>query len=220
MRSIIILGALGHLVAAPAALAQQSPPAQPTPPAQPVAPAPAPAPAAEAPALPAEPDVAALRQEYLRLREKLFQSRARAAAVGDTLYSTQLTVKLDYASARFHNVTRSAIRLDGAGVYDDLEGQIAADKAPRFTGFVAPGRHQIAIRIEAAGKDDDRFTSIIDDSFTIQAPAGKHVTVAVTARDDGDIPYAWKRSERGSYKLRLDVAVTTADRPGAKGAAK
>ncbi|WP_428261829.1 hypothetical protein [Haliangium sp.] len=169
---------------------------------------PAPDSAADAEAI----DIDALRQEYLSLRDELFRSRARAAAVASALYSTRLRVHLDYDSARFYTVTRSSLRLDGANVFDDSAGVIGADRVPRFEGFVAPGRHLIAVRIEAVGKDDERFSSIVENTFTVQAPAGKDVIVRIRARDAGDIPYSWQKQERGSYKLYLDVAIETAAR--------
>ncbi len=162
-------------------------------------------------------DLDALRKEYMRLRDLLFRSRARAAAVGDALYSTRLVVHLDYSTARFYSVGRAAIRLDGASVYDDVQGQIAEDKAPRFEGFIAPGRHLITVRVEATGKDDDRFTSVIENTFTIQAPAGHDVTVKVKAADGGTIPYNWKKKKSGSYKLRLDATVKAKKRKGESG---
>jgi hypothetical protein len=159
-------------------------------------------------------DIDALRQEYLRLRDELFRSRARAAAVASALYSTRLRIHLDHESARFYTITRSTIRLDGANVYDDSEGAIGADRAVRFEGFVAPGSHRVGVRIEATGKDDERFASVVENTFTLEAPAGKDVIVRIRARDAGDIAYAWDKKQRGSYKLQLDVAVETATRKG------
>lgn len=162
-------------------------------------------------------DVDSLRKEYLALRDQLFRSRARAAALGSALYSTRIRLHLDYKSARFYTITRAVIRLDGASVFDDTQGAIAADGAPRFDGFVAPGRHQVTVRIEATGKDDQRFTSALESSFVVQAPPGKDVIVKCTAADEGDIPYEWKKSEEGSYKLRLDVAIDTRKREAGGG---
>ena len=157
-------------------------------------------------------DIDALRQEYLRLRDELFRSRARAAAVASALYSTRLRIHLDHESARFYTITRSTVHLDGANVYDDTTGAIGADRAVRFEGFVAPGSHRVGVRIEATGKDDERFTTVIDNAFTLEAPAGKDVIVRIRARDAGDIPFAWEKKQRGSYKLALDVAVETVAR--------
>ena len=164
----------------------------------------------------AQDDLASLRSEYFKLRDRLFQSKARASAVASALYSTRLTVDLNYSSARYYTVTRATIRLDGANIFDDSEGAIGADKAPRFEGYVAPGRHQVSIRIEATGKDDQRFTSVIDNSFVVQAVQGKDLEVKVTAKDDGNIAYKWKKKEQGSYQLHLDVSVKSKKRDDKK----
>jgi hypothetical protein len=160
---------------------------------------------------PAEgPDVDSLRQEYLSLRDELFKSRARANAVASQLYSTRIQVKLTYTTGRYYNPARSSIRLDGANVYEDATGAIGGDDGVRFDGYVAPGRHLITFRVEATGKDDDSFTSTTESQIVIKAVAGKDLLVAAKAKDSGDIAYEWKRSERGSYGLGIDVSVKTA----------
>jgi hypothetical protein len=179
-------------------------------------PAPTPPPPTDKPDA-ATVDVESLRKEYLALRDQLFRSRARAAALGSALYSTRIRLHLDYKSARFYTITRAVIRLDGASVFDDTQGAITKDKAPRFDGFIAPGRHLVTVRIEAAGKDDQRFTTALESSFVVQAPGGKDVIVRCTAEDDGDIAYQWQKSEEGSYKLRLDVGIDTQKREGSGG---
>jgi len=159
-------------------------------------------------------DVDALRQEYLRLRDELFQSRARAAAVSSTLYSSKITIKLAYTAGRFYAVDRASVRLDGASVYDDTEGKITEDDATRFEGWIAPGRHVVAVRVEATGKDDQRFTSATEASFVVEAVAGKDLVITARAKDGGDIPYAWSRGEHGSYQLLISADVKTVARPG------
>jgi hypothetical protein len=165
-------------------------------------------------------DVDALRQEYLKLRDELFQSRARAAAVASALYSSKVTIKLAYTAGRFYAVDRASVRLDGASVYDDTEGKITEDDATRFEGWIAPGRHVVAIRVEATGKDDGRFTSASEASFVVEAVAGKDLVITARAKDSGDIPYAWSRGEHGSYQLSIDADVKTVARPGETGKKK
>ena len=155
-------------------------------------------------------DVDALRQEYLGLRDELFKSRARANAVASQLYSTRVQVKLTYTTGRYYNPARSSIRLDGANVYEDATGAIAGDDGVRFDGYIAPGRHLITFRVEAAGKDDDSFTSTTESQIVVKAVAGKDLLVSARAKDSGDIAYEWKRTEHGSYGLGIDVAVMTA----------
>ncbi len=162
-------------------------------------------------ALPSSADsIESLREEYFSLRDRLFQSKAKAATVASALYSTRVSVKLEYTSGRFYTVTRATIRLDGATLYDDSEGAITkSSQPPRFEGFIAPGRHQLSIRIESTGKDDDRFTSVIENSFSILAVKGKDLEVRAVAKDGGNIPFYWAKKEKGSYKLHLDVTIQT-----------
>jgi hypothetical protein len=155
-------------------------------------------------------DVDSLRQEYLSLRDELFKSRARANAVASQLYSTRIQVKLTYTTGRYYNPAKSSIRLDGANVYEDATGAIAGDDGVRFDGYIAPGRHLITFRVEATGKDDDSFTSTTENQIVVKAVAGKDLVVAARAKDSGDIAYAWKRAEKGSYGLGIDVSVKTA----------
>ena len=155
------------------------------------------------------PDVDSLRQEYLSLRDELFKSRARANAVSSQLYSTRVQIKLTYTTGRYYNPQKTAIRLDGATVYEDTGGAIANDDGVRFDGYVAPGRHLVSFRIEATGKDDDTFTSVTETQIVVKAVSGKDLLVAAKARDSGDIAYKWKKSESGSYGLAVDVAIKT-----------
>jgi len=180
----------------------------------PVEPTPEPAPAA------ADTDVDTLRQEYLSLRDELFKSRARANTVASQLYSTRVQIKLTYTTARYYNPAKASIRLDGATVYENVAGGIAADDGVRFDGYLAPGRHLVTFRIEATGKDDDTFTSVTENQIVVKAVAGKDLLVAAKARDGGDIAYEWKRKEKGTYGLAVDVAVKSVPRADAAKAKK
>ena len=168
----------------------------------------------------ADTDVDTLRQEYLSLRDELFKSRARANTVASQLYSTRMQIKLTYTTARFYNPAKASIRLDGATVYENASGGIAGDDGVRFDGYVAPGRHLITFRVEATGKDDDSFTSVTENQIVVKAVAGKDLLVVAKARDSGDIAYEWKRKERGTYGLAIDVAVKSVARAGVKAAKK
>ncbi len=159
-----------------------------------------------------EVDVDTLRQEYLSLRDELFKSRARANAVASQLYSTRISVKLAWDSGRYSGVSKASIRLDGATVYEDAKGQIAADDGVRFDGYVAPGRHVVTFRVEATGKDDDSFTSSTESQVVVKAVAGKDLVVGAHAHDGGVIAYAWKRAEHGKYGQGIDISVKTVAR--------
>ncbi len=157
-----------------------------------------------------DPDVDSLRQEYLSLRDELFKSRARANTVASQLYSSQIQIKLTYTTGRFYNPAKSSIRLDGASVYENTTGAIAGDDGIRFEGYVAPGRHVVTFRVEATGKDDDSFTSVTESQIVVKAVPNKDLVVSAKAKDSGDIAYEWKKHEKGSYGLGIDVSVKTA----------
>lgn len=163
------------------------------------------------------PDVDTLRQEYLSLRDELFKSRARANAVAGQLYSTRMQIKFTWGSARHYGVSKASIRLDGATVYEDATGAIATDDGIRFDGYVAPGRHLVTFHVEATGKDDDSFTSVTESQIVVKAVANKDLVVSAKGKDNGDIAYEWKRSEKGSYGLGIDVTVKSIAQGGAKG---
>ncbi len=150
-----------------------------------------------------------LRQDYLALRDELFASRARAAAVSSQLFSTKIVVRFRFDAGRYYSVPKASVRLDGASVFEDTQGTIAADDAVRFTGFVAPGHHVLSFRVETIGKDDDRFSSANEAQVSVEAVAGKDLLVTARAKDAGDIPYAWKRSEHGDYGLSMSINVKT-----------
>jgi hypothetical protein len=185
------------------------------------APAPAAGSAAPVPEVKAEPvpetgpDVDSLRAEYLSLRDELFKSRARANAVASQLYSTRITIKFTWTSARYYGVSKASVRLDGATVYEDAGGAIANDDGVRFDGYVAPGRHLVTFHVEATGKDDDSFTSATESQIVVKAVANKDLVVAAKAKDSGDIAYQWKKSEHGSYGLGIDVSVKSMAQAGA-----
>jgi hypothetical protein len=162
-------------------------------------------------------DIDELRREYMSLRDRLFRSRARAATVASALYSTRLSIKLNYRSARFYSIDRATVRLDGANVYDDTEGAIAANQATRFDGYVAPGRHVITIRIEATAKDDPRFATVVEHQFSVVAEGGKDLLIRADADDGGDIAAEWKKEGEGTYKLHVDVSVRAEKRGDAPG---
>ena len=155
------------------------------------------------------PDVDALRQEYLALRDELYRSRARANAIASQLYSTRITLRFTWASARYYGVNKASIRLDGATVFEDAAGAIAGDDGVRFDGYVAPGRHLVTFHVEATGKDDDSFTSTTESQIVVKAIAGKDPIVAAKGKDSGDIAYSWKKAEHGTYALGIDVGVKT-----------
>ena len=187
--------------------------------AQPVPEGPAPPPGTVVQSdIPAAGSIEELRKEYEKVREGLFTSRARAASLGAAVYSSKVRIQLKYDTPRFYKVKRATIRLDGANVFEDAAGNIGMNDAVRFEGFVAPGKHQVTIVLEAEAKDDTSYTSSTTSQFTIDVPTRKMVVLKGRAEDGGDLAYAWGKKGKGTYKLLLDVDVTSENLPDGTGA--
>jgi hypothetical protein len=152
-----------------------------------------------------------LQKEYERIRESLFTSRARAAAVAASLYSSKVQVYLRYTTPRFFHVSRAVVELDGAAVYQDAAGAVAADDLVRYDGFVAPGKHQVTLRVDAETKDDVSYSTRTESTFTIDVPQHRVVVLRGEVEDSGDMGYSWGKKNRGSYRLHMDVDVEAKD---------
>jgi len=192
MRALVLL-----VVVATAVPAQAQAPSAPT---AAVTAAPAPGPAAQ-------PSIDDLQREYEKIRAELFSARARAAALSQTVHSSKVQIYLRYTTPRFFHVNRASIRIDGASVFEDLTSAVANDNVMRFDGFVAPGKHQVTLRIDAETKDDPAYGTSTESTFTIDVPARRLVILSADVEDQGDMGYSWGKKSRGSYKLHLDVGV-------------
>jgi len=192
MRALVML-----VVVATAVPAQAQAPSAPT---AAVTAAPAPGPAAQ-------PSIDDLQREYEKIRAELFSARARAAALSQTVHSSKVQIYLRYTTPRFFHVNRASIRIDGASVFEDLTSAVANDNVMRFDGFVAPGKHQVTLRIDAETKDDPAYGTSTESTFTIDVPARRLVILRADVEDQGDMGYSWGKKSRGSYKLHLDVGV-------------
>ncbi len=162
---------------------------------------------------PADVDVDALRQEYLTLRDELFKSRARAHAVASQLYSTRSRSSSTYTQRRASTASRAGV--DPARRRQRLRrrrrARSPATTASGSTASSRPGRHLVTFRVEATGKDDERFTSATESADRGQGGRrqgprrrGARPRTAATS------PTSGRSSEQGSYGLGIDVAVKTA----------
>jgi hypothetical protein len=161
--------------------------------------------AQEPPATAPAPQLDQLQKDYEQIREALFSARARSGAAASALYNAKVQVYLKFNAPRFFHVSRATVRVDGGAVFDDTTGAIGTDNVLRWEGFVAPGKHQVGVRIDAETKDDPSFTTSTESTFTVDVPARKLVVLKAQADDAGDMGYGFPKKQKGSYKLRLDV---------------
>ena len=176
----------------PAPETSETPPAEPTPPPAEPTPAPAPPPpkAETPPPAPtiADKDLDKLRIEYETLRDSLFRSRARAATVAGAMFSTKLTVGLRWKATRHYLVKHAQIRLDEAQVWDSGDKALGDDAIKAAEQSVAPGRHDLTIRLEIRAKDNDKLGYVSEHTFALDVPENKKTFVDLVADEDGDLP--------------------------------
>lgn len=172
-------------------LLETAPVAQPpaTPPAAepPKAAEPAPAPPA-APPGPSDKDLDKLRAEYEQLRDALFRSRARAATLQGALFSTKLNVSLRWKATRHYVVRRAQVRLDEAQLWDSGDRPVGDDRVKVGEAQLAPGHHELSLRLEVRAKENDKLGYSSEHSFALDVPEGKITQADIIADEDGDLP--------------------------------
>ena len=170
--------------------AETTPPPAETKPEPPPTPAPSPPKAETPPPAPtvADKDLDKLRIEYETLRDSLFRSRARAATVAGAMFSTKLTVGLRWKATRHYLVKHAQIRLDEAQVWDSGDKALGDDNVKAAEQSVAPGRHDLTIRLEIRAKDNDKLGYISEHTFSLDVAENKKTFVDLIADEDGDLP--------------------------------
>ena len=136
----------------------------------------------------ADKDLDKLRVEYEQLRDSLFRSRARAATVANAMFSTKLTVTLKWKATRHYLVKRAQMRLDEAQVWDSGDKALGDEPVKASEQSVAPGRHDLTIRLEIRAKDNDKLGYVSEHTFSLDVPENKKTFIDLTGDEDGDLP--------------------------------
>ena len=153
--------------------------------------APTPAPAAETPparAAASDRDLDKLRAEYTELRDALFRSRARAATLQGAMFTTKLVVGLRWRAARHYIVRRARVLLDEAQLWDAGDRSLGDDRVKVAEASVAPGHHELAIRLDVRAKDNDKLGYVSEHTFALDVPESKVTQVEIVGDEDGDLP--------------------------------
>jgi hypothetical protein len=185
-------------------------------------PAPTPAPSTPAPAAPAAPsapapsgpaaskggaiDLDALNAEYHALRDELFRSRAKAELLGSALFKTKLVTSFQYKAQRAWPLKRVTLRLDDQPVYAQ-EAPAAEEPIKLYEGFLAPGRHALAVHVECGAIGDTRLGYSAEDTFTFDVVDGKQARVELLVDETGDGPQPLAKKKSGDFDVRVRARV-------------
>lgn len=173
---VLAVAALGALAPA-AALAQKAPPA-----------AQKPAPAESSLSPETEVEIRTLEERVAELKEKVHRTKARLqglqelAVGGDVSAGAKAVVVHRNEMGASFVLESASFAIDGAPVWvrADAGGDLdRRDEIPVFEGRLAPGSHQLALRLGYRGKAADAPRYQVQSAYTFVAEAGKLTRIQV-----------------------------------------
>jgi hypothetical protein len=209
-----------------AALAQAEEPAKPAQPAanqaspagaaKPATPTPtsAPSPVLEpgtpettAPVTPPAPDVSALSSELSAVLDELIQARSRASILAKSLFRTRIDINV-LRRADDQQLLHVKLALDGVPVHESDGAALLSSEAHLFSGYVAPGVHEISIEISEQARENATYRYTRAERFRIETKKNTSTQVDVMLRDDSDMAEELPEGDDGKYEVSTRVRVT------------
>jgi hypothetical protein len=168
--------------------------------------APAPSPASPAPAEaqknPSQgPDVTHLEAELASVLDELIQARTRAAVLVKSLFRTPVEVWV-VRRADEQRLSHIALRLDGVPVHDSDGAALANGEAQLFSGFAAPGVHELAVEITEESKERAAYRYTRIERFRLEVTKDTRTRIELVLRDDSDMAEELPEGDEGEYDVR------------------
>lgn len=196
--------------APPAEAAQATePPAESEPAAAPVEPEPAAEPTPPADPEPAPVDLGPLREEFTAVMDDLVQVRSRIAVLGQQLFQTKVRVRVQDRAGDDQDLTRIALRLDGAPIFRGDPSTVNDDVRQVFEGFAAPGPHVLTVEAEQRARENEEYRYTTTDTYRFEVVRGKATEVTLVLDDHSDIAEEFPDEGEGEYDVRMRLRVAT-----------
>jgi hypothetical protein len=173
----------------------------------PPAPASAPAPADPAPTPAPAPDTSGLSAELSAVLDELIQARTRASLLAKALFRTRIDIHVR-RRAGDQQLLRVKLALDGVPVHDSDGAALGTDEARLFSGYVAPGVHEIGIEISEQAKQNPTYRYMRQERFRIETKKDTSTQVEILLRDDSDMAEELPQGDDGKYQVSTRVRVT------------
>jgi hypothetical protein len=138
--------------------------------------------------------------------DELVQARARAGVLAKALFRSQLAVEV-VRRADAQRLSHVTLRLDGTPVHDSDGSALARDRATLFTGYVAPGMHELSVELSEAAKENASFGYTRRETFRIELKKDRRTAVELVLRDDSDMAEEAADGDDGSYDLHTTLRV-------------
>lgn len=154
-----------------------------------------------------------LEQELAAVMDELVEARARAGVIARGLFQTELGVDV-VRRADDQRLSHLRLTLDGVPVHDSDGSTLGHDRATLFTGYVAPGFHELGIELVESAKEGASFGYTRSERYRIEAKKGRSTRVELVLRDDSDMAEEAAEGDHGEYQLHTTVRVSS--KPSAK----
>ena len=101
------------------------------------------------------------------------------------------------------------LALDGVPVHDSDGSTLASDRVTLFTGFVAPGMHELTIVLVENARESASYGYRRDERYRVEVKKGKRTEVELVLRDDSDMAEAAAEGDHGEYQLATTIRVSS-----------
>jgi hypothetical protein len=149
-----------------------------------------------------------LEQELSAVMDELVEARARASVIARGLFSTELAVEV-VRRADDQQLAHLTLTLDGVPVHDSDGSALSHDRATLFTGYVAPGFHELGIELVENAKQSASFGYTRGERYRIEVKKERSTRVELVLRDDSDMAEEAAEGDHGEYELHSSVRVSS-----------
>jgi hypothetical protein len=163
--------------------------------------------AAPPPAAPAAPDVSALSTELSEVLDELIQARSRASVLAKSLFRTRIDINV-LRRADDQQLLHVKLALDGVPVHESNGASLAGSEAHLFSGYIAPGVHEISVEVSEQAKENATYSYTRAERFRIETKKDTNTQVDVVLRDDSDMAEELPEGDDGKYDVSTRVRVT------------
>lgn len=160
-----------------------------------------------APATTAAPDVSALSSELSAVMDELIQARTRASVLAKALFRTRIDINV-VRRADDQQLVRIRLALDGMPIHDSDGGALRKDEARLFSGFIAPGTHEISLEITEQAKENPAYRYTRSERFRIETKKHMSTQVDILLRDNSDMAEELPEGDDGKYEVSTRLRVT------------
>jgi hypothetical protein len=162
---------------------------------------------AAAPVAPPPPDVSALSGELSEVLDELIQARTRASVLAKSLFRTRIDINV-LRRADDQQLVHVKLALDGVPVHESDGAALSNGEAHLFSGYVAPGVHEVSVEISEQAKENGTYRYTRAERFRIETKKDTSTQVDVLLRDDSDMAEELPEGDDGTYEVSTRVRVT------------